>query len=151
MVNLGSLEQGPLRSAPDPLSGSGLRVVFLSCGSAELEVGGSSYSIVSPALIAVHAQQAFLLHRLTASSPKRLIVADVRLTGPVATLFLEEFAHPRIVSLEEEEPALRLAVSMIQSELDSPRCGQTALLSRVGDILFIGLLRHLVANPVMSD
>jgi transcriptional regulator GlxA family with amidase domain len=36
---------------------------------------------------------------------------------------------------------------MIQAELDAPRCGQPALLNRAGDILFIGLLRYLVAHP----
>jgi AraC-like DNA-binding protein len=55
-----------------------------------------------------------------------------------------------MVDLAHEEPALLLAVAMIESELNAPRCGQPALLNRAGDILFIGLLRHLVANPVVQ-
>jgi AraC-like DNA-binding protein len=72
----------------------------------------------------------------------------VQLNGPVATLFLEAFAQPRLVSLTNDEPALRGAVAMIESELDAPRCGHPALLNRAGDILFIGLLRYLVAHPL---
>jgi AraC-like DNA-binding protein len=36
---------------------------------------------------------------------------------------------------------------MIDAELSAPRCGQPALLHRAAGILFVGLLRHLVANP----
>ena len=107
-----------------------------------------SQRIEAPTLVAVRACQSFVLHQFSADDPHRLITAHVQLTGPVATLFLEEFDQPRTVYLAHEEPALRLAVAMIESELNAPRCGQPALLNRAGDILFIGLLRHLVANPV---
>lgn len=51
----------------------------------------------------------------------RVICTRTRLTGPVAALFLEEFAQARIVVLTHEEPALRSAVAMIEAELDAPR------------------------------
>ena len=147
-VTLGLSAQGRLQSAPQPDHDTALQLFFLTCGSAELVVDGAMQRIASPALVAVHASQPFVLHKFTASDPNRLISAHVRLTGPVATLFLEEFAQPRTVALTDDEPALRLAVAMIESELNAPRCGQPALLNRAGDILFIGLLRHLVAHPV---
>lgn len=130
---------------------SALQLYFLTCGRAELAVGSVSRPVDAPALVAIRANQTLTLNKFTASDPNRLIGAHVQLTGPVATLFLEEFAQPRVVSLADDEPALRLAVAMIEAELDSPRCGQPALLNRAGDILFIGLLRHLVAHPVEQE
>lgn len=150
VVTLGLSSQERVQGAPHPDNDSALHLYFLTRGSAELEVGGWSQRLESPALIAVHASQSFVLHKLTANDPNRLIGAHVQLTGPVATLFLEEFAQPRTVSLADDEHALRLAVAMIESELNAPRCGQPALLNRAGDILFIGLLRHLVAHPVST-
>jgi AraC-like DNA-binding protein len=142
--------QGRLEGALQPENECALQLLFLTRGLAELEVGGTSERIEAPALVAVRACQPFVLHQFTADDPHRLIAAHVQLTGPVATLFLEEFNQPRTVCLAHEEPALRLAMAMIESELNAPRCGQPALLNRVGDILFIGLLRHLVANPVVQ-
>lgn len=142
--------QDRLEGSLQPENDSALQLLFLTRGLAELEVGGMSERIEAPALVAVRACQPFVLHQFSADDPHRLIAAHVQLTGPVATLFLEEFDQPRTVSLVDEEPALRLAVAMIESELNAPRCGQPALLNRAGDILFIGLLRHLVANPVVQ-
>ena len=36
-------------------------------------------------------------------------------------------------------------ITLVRAELNEPRCGQPLLLDRAGDIVFIGLLRHLVA------
>ncbi len=124
-----------------------LLLFFLTQGSAQLQVDGVPQQLMSPALMAVRASQPFVFHRFSVPNPRRLMMARVQLTGPVATLFLEEFSQPRTVSLTDEEPALRWAVAMIESEMDAPRCGQPALLNRAGDILFIGLLRYLVAHP----
>jgi AraC-like DNA-binding protein len=140
-----------LQGASDPENETALRLFCLTRGSAELKADGESLQIAAPALVAFHASQPFVLRRFTARDPCRLVTAHVQLTGPVSTLFLEEFARPRTVSLTDDEPALRLAVAMIESELDAPRCGQPALLDRAGDILFIGLLRHLVAHAGDGD
>lgn len=146
-VSLGLAHDVCVQGSPQSGMANTLQLFFLTCGSAELKTGASAQQIGAPALIAVHGSQPFVLHRFTAEASCRLVAAQVRLTGPVATLFLEEFATPRTVALSHGEPALRLAVAMIESELAAPRCGQPALLNRAGDILFIGLLRHLVANP----
>lgn len=147
-VALGLSTQGRLQGAPHPENDSALQLFFLTRGSAELALEGFGQRVDSPALVVVHASRPFVLHQFTAEDPHRLISAHVQLTGPVGTLFLEEFTQPRIVPLGDDEPALRGAVAMIESELDVPRCGHPALLNRAGDILFIGLLRHLVAHPV---
>ena len=148
VVTLSLSTQTRLQGVPRPENDSALQLYFLTCGRAELEVEGTSQTVESPALVAVHAAQSFVLHQFTDNNPHRLIDARVQLTGPVATLFLGEFVQPRLVSLADDEPTLRLAVAMIESELNAPRCGQPALLNRAGDILFIGLLRYLVAHPV---
>ena len=151
LVTLELVSDSRLEGAPSRDNETNLQLFFLTRGCAELKVGDIRQKIESPALVAVHASQPFVFHRFTAKDACRLVQARVQLTGPVAILFLEEFAQPRTVSLADDEPALQLAVAMIESELDAPRCGQPALLNRAGDILFIGLLRYLVAHPSDQD
>jgi len=147
MVTLCLVSEAHVEGAPRGDNENDLQLFFLTRGCAELKVNGVRQKIESPALVAINASQPFVFHKFTAKVACRLVAARVQLTGPVANLFLEEFAQPRTVSLADDEPALRLAVAMIESELDVPRCGQPALLNRAGDILFIGLLRYLVAHP----
>ena len=45
----------------------------------------------------------------------------------------------------------RSLLALIRSELDQPRCGHAALLSRVGEILLITLLRHIIARPGLGS
>ena len=124
-----------------------LGLYLVTQGAVQLQSLGETWQIQSPALIALRSDQSYVINRSQSTAPCRLICAQTRLAGPVAALFLEEFAQQRIVALSEDDPALRLAVTLIESELDAPRCGQPALLNRAGDILFIGLLRYLVAHP----
>jgi AraC-like DNA-binding protein len=151
VVTMGLVTDARIEGAHNGQNETALQLFFLTRGSAELKVQGVPQKIASPSLVAIHASQSFVLHRFTAKDSSRLIAARVQLTGPVANLFLEEFAKPRAVSLVNDEPSLRLAIAMIESELDAPRCGQPALLNRAGDILFIGLLRHLVAHPGTTE
>ncbi|MFM8665539.1 MAG: hypothetical protein ACKOE3_05155 [Betaproteobacteria bacterium] len=127
VVTLGLSAEGRLQGARNRDGESALQLFFLTRGSGELKAGGSSQKVDAPALVAVQASQPFVLHRFTAKDPHRLIAAHVQLTGPVAPLFLEEFTQPRTVTLDDDEPALRLAVAIIESELSAPRCGQPAL------------------------
>lgn len=151
LVTLGLVSDTRVDGAPSGDNETDLQLFFLTQGCAELKVNGIRQKIESPALVAVHASQPFVFHRFSAKDAHRLVAARVQLTGPVATLFLKEFAQPRTVFLGEDEPALRLAVAMIESELDAPRCGHPALLNRAGDILFICLLRYFVAHPGAED
>ena len=124
-----------------------LSLYLLTQGVVQLDTLGQTCQIQAPALVALRSDTPYALKRLRAVAPNQLICAQIRLHGPVATLFLEEFAQARLVDLTDGESALRLAVSVIESELLQPRCGQPALLNCAGDMLFIGLLRHLVAHP----
>lgn len=71
----------------------------------------------------------------------------VHLEGPAAPLLMREFAQPLHLPLADADVALQLAVQTLWTEMMAPRCGQPAMLTHAGNMLFIGLLRHLVAHP----
>lgn len=81
-----------------------------------------------------------------ADSPDPICIR-AQLTGPLGPLLMEEFAQPIGLHVDANEPALSAPMALIEQEVHHPRCGQPALLKSAGDILFIGILRHLVANP----
>lgn len=147
VVTLNTAVPGTMPASNSPAAEHALCVYLLSGGAMSLQWAGTCVQVHGPALVALRAAQAHRLESLTATNQGRLIHVHTQLTGPVATLFLQEFVEPRVLSLLNDEPTLRLALTMIEMELSAPRCGQPALLNRAGDILFIGLLRHLVAYP----
>lgn len=75
------------------------------------------------------------------------LTLHVHLDGPAALLLMREFAQPIVLPLASADAALVQAVQLLCSELAAPRCGQPAMLASAGHMLFIGLLRHLVAHP----
>lgn len=147
VVTLTTDRTSPTTAMEEAAPDRGLIVYLLSAGALRLHRGGTSTEVMAPALVALQVRTPHQLEQLGSMPSTRLICAHADLTGPVGPLFLREFAEPRVLSLVDDEPALRLAMAMIEMELDAPRCGQPALLKRVGDILFIGLLRYLVAHP----
>ncbi|MEZ5658430.1 MAG: AraC family transcriptional regulator [Burkholderiaceae bacterium] len=146
-VTLAEIGPGPVDHGNDPSRPPGLLLVLLCAGSLTLRRADAAAQVRAPALLVLRSDLPCVLAEITERDHERVISLRARLTGPGSPLFLDEFSEPRIVSLDDDEPALRLAVDMLKAELDAPRCGHAALLSRAGDILFIGLLRHLVANP----
>ena len=125
----------------------GLMVYLMSAGALRLHWAGTLTEVPAPALVALQARTPHQLEPLAQPPDSPLICAHAHLSGPVGPLFLQAFTEPQVLSLVDDEPALRLAIHMIEMELGAPRCGQPALLKRVGDILFIGLLRYLVTHP----
>lgn len=84
-------------------------------------------------------QQAISLHGL------RLHIA---LPGPAGPLLAAQFAHPlQLSEADTAQHALGSTLALLCDEARSPRCGQPALLRRAGEILFITLLRYLIAHP----
>lgn len=128
-----------------------LHLHLLAEGEMRLEIPwAGSIVVAAPGIVVCRSDAA---HSLVAPSPaavQHLLCARAFLDGPVASLLLKEFSAPQVVSLAAAEPALRHVTSLIAAELLTPRCGQPALLDRAGDILFIGLLRHLIAHPKTS-
>jgi AraC-like DNA-binding protein len=72
---------------------------------------------------------------------------EVALDGPVAPIFLSEFLVPLQINLATADASLAQIVKLIAGEMSASRCGQPLLMDRAGDILLIGMLRHLVAQP----
>lgn len=110
---------------------------------------GETVEAESPAMVICRADVA---HELELSQANRaatdnLLCARAHLDGPVAPLLLAEFEQPMVVPLANADPSLQQVITLLRAELNQPRCGQPLLLDRAGDILFIGLLRHLVAHP----
>ena len=78
---------------------------------------------------------------------KKWMSFEVELDGPLAPMFLSEFSEQLLINLENADASLTQIVRLISSEMAATRCGQPLLINRAGDILLIGLLRHLVARP----
>lgn len=144
-LGTGSSDAGRVGSGND--AGAGLDLYLLTGGTMTLRHGEESLVVRGPSIVVVRSGTPHDLENVPPAREGRLIRARADLTGPVAGLFLDEFPKPRVVPLADDEPALQLATSLIAMELDNPRCGHPALLDRAGGILFIGLLRHLVAHP----
>jgi AraC-like DNA-binding protein len=106
----------------------------------------------APAMLICRADGAHTLTRLQSdqpgavSAPVALLCARAHLEGPVAPLLLAEFHQPMVVPLADADASLQQVIQLVSAEINEPRCGQPLLLDRAGDILFIGLLRHLVAH-----
>jgi AraC-like DNA-binding protein len=81
-----------------------------------------------------------------ATTPEALLCARAHLEGPVAPLLMAEFHQPMVVPLAGADGSLQQVIQLVSAEINEPRCGQPLLLDRAGDIVFIGLLRHLVAH-----
>jgi AraC-like DNA-binding protein len=103
----------------------------------------------APAIVICRADQPHTLSRSmqqTAGAADALLCARAHLEGPVAQLFMSEFQQPLALPLAEADPSLQQVITLVNAEVSEPRCGQPLLLDRAGDILFIGLLRHLVGH-----
>lgn len=118
-------------------------------GTACITVANEGEQFLSaPAIAVMRGDSAYILSSATdgADAPVSMC-AETRFGGPVSAILLDAFSRPLMLSLEESDPEMGLVIRLIASELSQPRCGQPALLARAGDILFIGLLRHLIAQP----
>ncbi len=128
-----------------------LHLHVLSSGTLQLLTQGAAPAVVlrasAPAFLICRADQAHNLTLMAGNPQDSLVSAKAYLDGPVAPLLLAEFVQPRVVPLAEEESLLQHVLALLRSEMSEPRCGQPALLNRAGDIIFIGLLRHLIAHP----
>lgn len=132
----------------DALAGQTLLLYLLTEGSARLAVPGRvEERIVGPTVVVCRPLPQIVMEPLDASARAGLACIRACLAGPVGPLLLEEFGAALIVPLGGSDSALQQIVQLIAAEIAAPRCGQPLLLERAGDILFIGLLRHLIAHP----
>ncbi len=106
-----------------------------------LDLSGMSLLVCPP-----HTSSAELA-RVQCEGHTRWMSFEVALEGPVAQIFLSDFVAPLQIDLDSADASLAQIVRLIASEMSVTRCGQPLLMNRAGDILLIGLLRHLVAQP----
>lgn len=111
---------------------------------------GAGERLAAPALVVCRGDQRPPRDAAAPSGPPGGLVLRVRFDGPAAPLLLSAFARPLSIELGPQVGELDLVVRLIAAELAEPRCGQPALLERAGEILLIGLLRHLLASPRSS-
>ncbi|MBI2308006.1 MAG: AraC family transcriptional regulator [Rhodocyclales bacterium] len=132
----------------DAAGGRFLYLHLLAQGQVRLHIrDADSVVVAAPCIVVCRADIAHALEAPTVDGCRHLLCAKAYLDGPVADLLLSEFAEPRVVALAGAESSLRHVIELIADELLAPRCGHPALLDRAGDILFIGLLRQLIAHP----
>lgn len=125
-----------------------LRLHLLTAGEMRIvRSDGDSDSLSSPAIGVFRSDCDYVLCPQARGETFSVMCIDASFQGPVASLLLEAFEHPLLLALQDPETELDLVVRLITSELAYPRCGHPALLARAGDILFIGVLRHLLAHP----
>lgn len=125
-----------------------LHLYLLAEGELRLELPArAEQALVAPCIVVCRADTAHALLGGPPAAFRHLMCARAWLDGPVAPLLLGEFAEAQVVPLAGAESSLGHLIKLIAAELQAPRCGQPALLDRAGDILFIGMLRHLIARP----
>ncbi|MFM9900396.1 MAG: helix-turn-helix domain-containing protein [Polaromonas sp.] len=78
---------------------------------------------------------------------QRWMSFQVVFDGPIGPAFLAEFTDPMAILIKDADPSLAQIVQLIASEMATNRCGQPLLMNRAGDILLIGLMRHLISRP----
>ncbi|MBA3594150.1 MAG: cupin domain-containing protein [Polaromonas sp.] len=116
-------------------------------GPMQITALGRTTHTQTPAFWICRADTAHTLAATGANALVSVVSANVFLDGPVAPVLLAEFAHPRLVALDSADDLLANVLALVRAETAAPRCGQPALLDHAADMLFIGLLRHLVAQP----
>ncbi len=133
-----------------------LRLHLVTQGCAWISTGDAEGKCLSaPAIAVLRGDRGYALAPGASpggiASPACEMCVEVRFEGPAGSILLEAFSRPLLMPLDDSAPELALIVKLISHEVMDPRCGHPALLARAGDILFIGLLRHLIANRCASS
>ncbi len=129
------------------VAGPQLHLHVLDNQEVQLQAHGLTRTVCGPAFWLCRGDTAHAIHAASAQALGAVLSATVQFDGAAAPLLLAEFAQPRLVMLNASDTLLSQLIALVRSELQSPRCGQPALLNHAGDMLFIGVLRHLVAQP----
>ena len=125
--------------------------LLLDGGWQFLRADGAEEHLIAPGLMVWRGAQAHAPRLFPALGESRALCVEAVFAGPAASLLLDAFTQPLFIALDAHCAELDLIVRLIASEMAAPRCGQPALLERAGEIMFIGLLRHLIAHPRMPS
>lgn len=69
----------------------------------------------------------------------------------MAPLLLAEFASPRLVAMARADLLLDPIIALARDECAAQRCAMPTVLDHAGHILFVGVLRHLVAQASVAS
>lgn len=126
-----------------------LHLHLLTQGAVALDWPDGAATVGAPGLIVVAGD---LAHRLVPlGEGTTVFCVRVDFCGPAAPLVLGALLQPLCLSLAEGHEDIRAIVHLIGDELAQPRCAQRALLGHAGEILLIGVLRHLIAQRALPD
>jgi AraC-like DNA-binding protein len=92
----------------------------------------------------------YLPQNIIETGQKCFLSFDVVFEGPMGSSFLAEFSSPISISMKDADPSLLQVATLIANEMQASRCGQPLFINRAGDILLIGLMRHLTSRPQHS-
>ena len=143
---------GALRSTHAFPAGGGktLHLHLLLQGSMRIGWDGGNAVLDGPAVAVLRDDFAHRIEARPGPGEVKLLCTEAAFDGPAAALLLMAFASPRLIDLGDGAHELMHVLPLIATEIEQPRCGQPALLARAGDILFIGLMRYLVARGQSS-
>lgn len=130
--------------------GGVLHLHLLLQGRVSFARAGMETLLGGPAVAVFRGDCGHRLEPLAGPPEVRMLCAEARFEGPASALLLAAFESPRLLDLSDGAHELRHVVPLIAAEIDQPRCGQPALLARAGEILFIGLMRSLIARGETS-
>ncbi|TVT49764.1 MAG: AraC family transcriptional regulator [Denitromonas halophila] len=125
-----------------------LHLHLVVAGSVEFDSPKGTQTLTAPAIAVFRNDQAHGL-RPVDDVTCRVFCAEAFFDGPAAPLLLEAFDAPLFLPMTAAMPGLTQTIGLIALEVESPRCGGGVLLSRAGEILLIGLLRHLLSNQIL--
>lgn len=141
---------GPLTASQELAAGTGdfLHLHLLLDGQQKIRLfNASTVSMRAPSMALLRSDRKHTLAAAVAGEPHQILCIEAHFAGPAAPLLLAAFAEPLLIDLDEHSAELGLVLRLIASELLAPRCGQPAMLHRAGEMLFIGVLRHLISQP----
>ncbi|MCB1916172.1 MAG: helix-turn-helix transcriptional regulator [Rhodocyclaceae bacterium] len=135
----------PAGLQPGRGDGRGLVIHLLVVGAMSIDDGRGEAVLTAPAVMVL--RDDVVLRFARAGNAVSLMSAEIAFDGPAGEMLVQAFAQPVIAGLESAGTDLTHLLALIRGELQEPRCGRQALLSRAGEILLITVLRHLIARP----
>jgi AraC-like DNA-binding protein len=125
-------------------AGPSLRLYVLERVPVELHSMAEAQTLEGPAFWIGPGDIAQTIKVRNAQELARVLSFIVHLEGPLAPLLVSEFSVPRLVRFDEADTLLGPIIALVRNELQEQRCAMGALLNHAGNVLFIGVLRHLV-------
>jgi len=140
LLAAGRLTAPLIEDAPDP---GALFLYLVTQGRATITGADGASIVQGPAVVVITGPSP---HRLKTESPcVDVFCIRVDFCGPAAPMIFGVVARPLCLDVLAEHDDLHRIVSLIAQEVEARRCAQGIVLERAGEILLVGVLRHLVA------